>query len=328
MATFTKRPGPRGDRWRAQVRHKGRPAISRTFRTKAEAVAWAAREESTGTAAAGRFTVADAFDRFEREELPRRDGRRWELARIAMWRREKWPARRLATLGNTDIADLRAAWLQRVSGSTVAREMTLLATILETARRDWGWLAVNPARGVRRPSEPPPRRRGVTQDEIDRIVLALGFVGKVERPGHQVAVAFLLGLETAMRAGELLGLAPERVDLERRVALLPKTKNGEAREVPLSARAVELLRLLPGRFTISSASLDTLFRKARDRAKVIGLHFHDTRGEAITRLAGMRNADGNLTLSIYELARIVGHRRLDSLLFYYHSSAADIAKRL
>jgi integrase len=143
------------------------------------------------------------------------------------------------------VADLRAAWLERVSGATVAREMTLLATILETARRDWGWLGANPARGVRRPPEPPPRRRGITADEIDRIVLALGFLGKVERPGHQVAVAFLLALETAMRAGEMIGLAWERVDLERRVARLPKTKNGDAREVALSARAVELLRLHP-----------------------------------------------------------------------------------
>lgn len=319
MATITKRAGSLGDRWRAQVRRRGKAAVSRTFRTKAEAVAWAAREESTGTAAAGRFTVADAFDRFEREELPRRAGRRWEQLRITAWRREEWTAKRLSTLAGTDIADLRAAWLQRVSGSTVAREMTLLSTILEAARRDWGWLAVNPARGVRRPAEPPPRRRGVTQDEIDRVVLALGFLGKVERPGHQVAVAFLLAVETGMRAGELLGLAPDRVDLERRVALLPRTKNGDSREVPLSGRAVELLRLLP-RFTISSASLDTLFRKARDRAGIVGLHFHDSRSEAITRLSKR--------LDVLELARAVGHRDVRQLMAYYRTSAEELARKL
>lgn len=51
----------------------------------------------------------------------------------------------------------------------------------------------------------------------------------------------------------MIGLAWERVDLERRVARLPKTKNGDAREVALSARAAELLRLLPAArpFTIS-----------------------------------------------------------------------------
>lgn len=322
MATISKRAGPRGVRWRAQVRKRGRKPVSRTFRTKAEADSWAALEESTGTAAAGRYTVADAFDRWEREEAPRRPGGRWEGLRIAAWRRQEWAAKRLSYLTQGDVADLRAAWLGRVSGATVAREMTLLATILEAARRDWGWLGANPARGVRRPPEPPPRRRGITADEIDRIVLALGFLGVVERPGHQVAVAFLLALETAMRAGEMIGLAWERVDLERRVARLPKTKNGDAREVALSARAVELLRLLPASrpFTISSASLDALFRKARDRAGIADLHFHDSRGEAITRLAKR--------LDVLELARMIGHRDLNSLMFYYRASAEEIAAKL
>lgn len=106
------------------------------------------------------------------------------------------------------------------------------------------------------------------------------------------------------------------------MARLPKTKNGDARAVPLSARAVELLRLLPGRrpFTISSASLDTLFRKARDRAGVADLHFHDSRGEAITRLARK--------LDLMELCDMIGHRDPKSLLFYYKASPERTAAKL
>src|SRR3712207_8137699 len=48
----------------------------------------------------------------------------------------------------------------------------------------------------------------------------------------------MLAIETSMRRGELLALRWEHVDLERRVAHLPRTKNGSSRDVPLSTRAV------------------------------------------------------------------------------------------
>lgn len=51
------------------------------------------------------------------------------------------------------------------------------------------------------------------------------------------------------------------------------------------------------------------------------LHFHDSRAEALTRLA--RKVD------VMTLARISGHKDLRVLLeTYYRESAADIAKRL
>ena len=54
-----------------------------------------------------------------------------------------------------------------------------------------------------------------------------------------------LALETAMRQSELVGLRWEHIDLNRRTAHLPDTKNGESRTVPLSTVAVEVLRALP-----------------------------------------------------------------------------------
>ena len=41
MATLRRR----GKRWQAQVRRKGRPAISRNFRAKSEALVWALEQE-------------------------------------------------------------------------------------------------------------------------------------------------------------------------------------------------------------------------------------------------------------------------------------------
>jgi len=45
-----------------------------------------------------------------------------------------------------------------------------------------------------------------------------------------------------MRAGEIVGL--RRQDITGRVAHLPETKNGDARNVPLSSEAVRLLEAL------------------------------------------------------------------------------------
>jgi integrase len=56
-------------------------------------------------------------------------------------------------------------------------------------------------------------------------------------------------------------------------------------------------------FALKSAQLDVLWRKLRDRAGIVDLTFHDSRHEAITRLAKK--------LDVLSLARMVGHRNLN-----------------
>jgi integrase len=73
-------------------------------------------------------------------------------------------------------------------------------------------------------------------------------------------------------------------------------------------------------FTVDAASRDALFRKARERARIEGLTFHDSRATALTRLARK--------LDVLSLAKMVGHRDPRSLMVYYRETAADIAKRL
>jgi integrase len=140
-----------------------------------------------------------------------------------------------------------------------------------------------------------------------------------------VAVALLLAFETGMRAGELLGLTWAGVHLEERYVNLVETKNGDLREVPLSTRAVELLQLLRGVdrvrvFTVTAASRDALFRKARDACKIEGLHFHDSRANAITDLSKK--------LEVLELARMIGHRDIKNLMIYYRKSSTEISNKL
>lgn len=218
--------------------------------------------------------------------------------------------------------------MQQVSAATVLRDITLLSSIFEHARRERRLIDANPIRDLRKPSAPLHRSRLPTTDEIERICLALGYEGqgkRVETFSAQVAVAFLVAIESAMRAGEILSLTWCQVDTSRRVAKLDKTKNGDSREVPLSLKAIELLEQMRGVdpvrvFTVSAASRDSLFRKAKRRAGVSGLSFHDSRALALTRLSKK--------LNVLELARMVGHRDPRSLMVYYRESAEEIAKKL
>lgn len=127
-----------------------------------------------------------------------------------------------------------------------------------------------------------------------------------------------------MRSGEILSLTPELITGS--IALLPRTKNDSKRDVPLSKRALEILSELPVPavgspcFNVSDESRDSLFRKAVTRAGIDDLTFHDSRHEAITRLARK--------LNILELARMVGHKDIRQLQIYYNETAEEMAKKL
>jgi integrase len=73
-------------------------------------------------------------------------------------------------------------------------------------------------------------------------------------------------------------------------------------------------------FGLQPRQVDALFRKARDRAGIADLHWHDSRHTAITRLAQR--------LHVLDLARMVGHRDLKQLQTYYNPAAEDLAAKL
>ena len=313
-----------GRGWRAYVDRRG-VRRSRVFATQAEARDWAARTEYEilhSDRVADATPLADVLDRYAREVSPTKRGHRWEALRLRLMAADRIGRIRMRDLDAAALADWRDRRLQQVAPGSVRREMNLLSAVLTTARREWRLIARNPMSDVRRPAEPPPRTRLPTADEMERIAYVAG--SDLYTSQARAWLAFRFACETAMRAGEIVGLTWERVDLERQVAHLPRTKNGSARDVPLSLAAVALLRELPPMepvFGLSSSSLDALWRKMRDKAGVTGLHFHDSRAYALTQLA--RRVD------VLTLAKISGHRDIRLLSsVYYRETAEDIARRL
>jgi integrase len=128
-----------------------------------------------------------------------------------------------------------------------------------------------------------------------------------------------------MRRGEILAIKKEHIDCSKRTLLIPESKNGRARTIPLSVAAVELLSAHTtneGRlFTITANAFRLAWERVKRRAQIEGLHFHDLRHEAISRLF-------EKGLSVPEVALISGHRDLRMLLRYTHPMSEGILRKL
>lgn len=321
MATITKR----GSSWQAKVRKDG---ISKTatFRTKREAEGWALRLENE--IAAGKIgktadrSFGELLQRYLDEITPTKRGARSEALRIGRILQDDIAGVRLPDMDAPDIAAWRDRRLKVVGVASVRREWNILSHACNVAIKEWRWLHDNPFARVQRPDEPPPRKRRPTQGELDAILLALGYNLDVppETQTARVGAAALFAIETAMRASEICGLT--RDNIIGRTAHLPKTKNGHARDVPLSREALRILdQLGPGLFAITPQNLDALWRKGCARALVTDLHFHDLRREALTRMA--------TKLTVMELARVSGHRDLRILQsVYFTPHTDDLADKL
>lgn len=323
MGSIRKYKGRRVTTYRAEVYVNGKRR-SATHDTKQAAVAWVQQVEAELAGdALPEHTVRQALNKYAAEVSPTHEGQDWEVRRAKAIGKLPLADLRLPALRGSDLADWRDARLAKVGPATVLREMNYLHGVFEACRRDWGWLTVNPLKEVRRPRAPASRKRRITDDEVTRVVAALGYAGgEPVNLSQRVALSFLFSLETAMRSGEILGL--QWADVGALSVHLPKTKNGDAREVALSKEARRLLALLPKGdgpvFGLHASQRDALFRKARVKAKIPNLHFHDARAEAIWRLSKK--------LDVMELARMIGHRNLASLMLYYNASAAELSAKL
>lgn len=228
-----------------------------------------------------------------------------------------------------DIIKWRDKRLKKVTAGTVHRQMSLYSSIFTFACFELLILKANPFAGIKRPTKPKPRHRLISKDEIDLILDGLGYQSNQipTEPRHYVAWSFLFALETAMRKGEILNIQHENIHDD--YIHLPMTKNGTARDVPLSSRAKALLQLMPKKDTgqlvpHNSNSFRLIWQRNLHRVGLNGsLTFHDTRHEAITRFVNQQK------LPVEILAKVTGHKDIKTLInVYYNPKATDIARML
>jgi integrase len=310
---------------------KGAPPLSKSFKRKTDAKRWiedtkaAIRGGNAVSNQASTTTLKEALGRYEREECvpEKKKGWRRERDRVRTWMKHKLAFRFLSQLRGSDFAEYRdARAAEGKSGATIRLELMVISKLFKLAGRDWGIDGLrNPIKSMTLPKVNPGRERRLKPAEEKRLLVAL------RSSGAYMAELANLAIETAMRQGELLALTPADVDLDKRIARLRDTKNSEPRDVPLSPRAVEILRALPRPiketdplFPVPQDQVIRTFRAVCDDLGIEDLRFHDLRHEATTRLCAR--------LPMHEAMRVTGHKTPSMLMRYYHPKAEDLARKL
>lgn len=337
----------RGKTWRAIVRRKGFPVESKTFALKSDAEAWAAKIEARmGVSGydtlqlkmARVTTVKSVFEQYRDEVAKGMKGRNEVGTVKRLIRDAKFMNLLLSKIGPQDIREWRDDRLagnddaDPVSPQTVGREMNTISGVFTHAIKEWGIaLSENPCHLVSRPAGGDVRRnKRWAQPDIDTFLKAAKWAeDQTPKTGRDyVGWALLLAIETAMREGELCMLRVKDFYPAEFRAHLSDTKNNDARDVPLSKKAMRYFaHLCQGKkpddkiFPLVANTLGEYVLDVRRKCGLEHLHFHDTRHEAATRMSKKLS-------NVLELSAQTGHRSLNSLKRYYNPTAAEIASRL
>ena len=330
MATIRKR----GDyQWQAVVRKAGFDPVYATFDTKKDAEIWAMETELSMEKK--RYidkksvpTLHDALVRYLSEVTIHKAPytQHGERTKAVVIQRSSLARKRLDEITpavlNTWTADL--ATHQEKSGNTIRLYLALISHTYTVAASSWGLDSLkNPVQAARAstPKAGRGRDRRLREDsgECGLLMAALPY------PYDHMAA---LALETAMRRTEIHGLTWDAINLKKRSIFLQKTKNGEARTIPLSPGALDILTMLGPQEKghlwqmVTADAVSHMFSKHVRAAGLEDFHFHDLRHEAVSRF--FENTD----LDAMEIARISGHKTWSQLSRYSHLRTDRLADRL
>lgn len=336
MATFQKRC----DRWRAIVRKKGHPAVSKTFSTKAMAARWAREVERDMEARAfkdprilAQTTLGDLIERYRREMPP---PGRTKAACHAMLERE------LGGVSLTDLTKPRIIEYAKMRATehgagpaTIAQDLIYLRGLLEVARAHWDMpvqveAAIDARAVLRREglvAASQERDRRPTPDELEtlRAYWDRPLLREMKTPMWDI-VCFAIA--SAMRLSEIVSIRWDDIHEADRTVIIrnrkhPTKKQGNDQTVPLLGEAWSIVQRQPRQaeepriFPFKAQSISANFTRAVLRSRIDDLHFHDLRHHAISLLfeAGYQ---------VHEVALISGHRDWKQLKRYTQIQAKDL----
>jgi integrase len=329
----------RNNKWQVQVRRYGHTPQAKSFQSKADAQRRARHVEAeldrtlipNDPRLLSTITVAEVLVRYRDTHTHSHRGHVSEAKRIEVFLRQDWCRLPLAKATPTVFSRYRDKRLQQVKPGTVIRELGLLRAIFETARREWGYATFpNPVAGIKKPRAPDGRERRLRPGELQALSQACTHI-----TGPWLLHGIQFAIETALRHGELLGIRWQHVNFDAAVLHVPFTKTDKARTIPLTDRAVAILRERKAAsatdpdyaFPISSNAFRLAWERCKRRAEKAGcagiheLRFHDLRHEAVSRFfeKGLNTA---------EVASISGHRDLRMLFRYTHLRPEDLVAKL
>ena len=313
MASIRKR----NNKWQVQVRRKNCPLITQTFQSKQLALRWARKEESKFDEGYlevfnKNCTLLDLIHRYIKEVLPKKKVCLNETIILKAFMRQEFVNKSICKVSSEDFAKYRDKRLEKVKPATILRELCIVQNLYSIANKEWGLNISNPVQKIQKPKFNNSRERRLTHEE---------FIFLVKGNYHQIRLRNIIevALETGMRRGEILKIKSE--DIKGQTLLIPETKNGYSRTIPLSNRALYILKSTDLPFPMTANALRLAFERLKNKGNIKDLHFHDLRHEAISRFF-------EKGLSIPEVALISGHKDVRMLFRYTHLKAENILRKL
>ena len=307
----------RNNKYQVQVRKNNYKRISRTFYSLKSAKTWANHIENK---------MALGFDLEEKNDSSLKDIIERYLKEITIFKKGKESeTRRLNRLLKENICKEKAYNLKtfhfvefknkriKDGNKTCHYDLVLLRHIYNVAINQWNLFNIkNPLINVPKPKLNPSRERRLTEYEYT-------FLVKGNYPQQSLRYLIECAIETGMRRGEILNIKKEHI--KGQTLLIPQTKNGHPRTIPLTKKALYILNNTELPFPYTPNALKLAWNRLKKKGNIKDLHFHDLRHEAISRFF-------EKGLSIPEVALISGHRDVRMLFRYTHLKAEDILRKL
>lgn len=328
VATIRKRGTAANPRYHVQIRRKGHQPLSRTFRLLTDAKLWARQIETQvdrhelppDTKVLGKITLGELVVRY-RDTVCVLKRSITDRIVLRAFLRQSICSKHISDLRSADFATYRDERLHKIKPSTLRRELTPIRHLFEVARKEWGLpIRNNPVADLAINGADRRRERRLQPGELE---LLLEAARKCRNKLMAPIIAF--AVLTGMRRGEILAMRWADIDRQRKALLVPTSKTGQSRTIPLFDAVAQMLDQLshtPDRvFPISANAVRLAWERIKVRAGIADLHFHDLRHEAISRFfeAG---------LSVAEVSLISGHKDPRMLFRYTHPQREQIIAKM
>jgi len=241
MASFRERNG----KWQVQIRQKGHAPVSRSFRLKRDAETWARQTEAQidrkelpdDPQFLDTLTLGCLVKRYIQTVTVRKRTREGESYFLNAFLHHPICARRLSELTTVHFAAYRDERLAEIKPASLRRQLDPIRNMFEVARDEWGiQIRENPLAKLRLPPINNRRERRLKDGELEGLIEAAK-----TRKNPLIAPIIKFAVETAMRRGEILAMRWDHIDWKQRSLLIPHSKNGYVRTIPLTPAACALL---------------------------------------------------------------------------------------
>ena len=309
----------KGDKWQGYVRIINRPPLSKCFKSRTDAKRWSVatenklRREDGGIAHIKFPLFRDVATRHINEVSQYKKCFRVERNIINSLLLETWAEYPINKITSPIISKFRDKRRGKLKDNTINRTLDVISTLYTTFRKEWGYPVVNPVLSIRRLKNPEPRNRRFTEAEINLLL-------RGNRTTEQLREIIEIGLETGMRQSEILNIHPEHIKDQTLFIPVAKTK---PRLIPLTKKALSVLKNATLPFNIDRHLLGKRFRRLCKHYRINDAHFHDLRKQSLT------NFMKDKKLNVPDTMLIAGHKDPRMLLRIYNNlQVADVAKKL